>query len=66
MGFRFRKAIKVGSAQLNLSKSGLSSVSLGKHGASLNIPIMRKGKPRITLGIPGTGLSYSQDIDFEK
>lgn len=66
MGIRFRKTIKLGFAQVNLSKSGLSSISIGKRGASLNIPIARKGKTRITLGIPGTGLSYSQELDSEK
>ena len=63
MGIRFRKALKFDPAQLNLTKSGLSSISIGKRGASLNIPIARKGKPRITLGLPGTGLSYSHEFD---
>jgi hypothetical protein len=56
MGFRFRKSIKVApGVRLNLSKSG-TSWSIGRKGAMMNL----KGRrTRITLGLPGTGLSYT-------
>ena len=57
---RFRKRIKFGPFALNLSKNGLSSISLGGPGASLNIPVARSGGVRQTVGIPGTGLSWSE------
>ncbi len=57
MGFRFRKSIKLASGvRLNVSKKGLSSVSIGRNGARVNIG--KKGT-RSTVGIPKTGLSYS-------
>ena len=60
VGFRFRKQIKIlPGLKLNLSKNGLSSVSIGKAGATLNIG--QKGA-KLTTGIPGTGMSYSQKL----
>ena len=57
MGFRFRKSIKLApGVKLNLTGKGISSVSLGKNGAKVNIS--KKGT-RSTVGIPGSGLSYS-------
>jgi len=41
--------------KVNLSKSGVST-SLGGHGATVNVGT--SGKRTITLGIPGTGMSY--------
>jgi len=56
MGFRFRKIISViPGVKVNLSKSGVST-SLGGHGATVNVGT--SGKRTITLGIPGTGMSY--------
>ncbi len=56
MGFRFRKSIGlIPGVKLNLSKSG-PSVSVGGKGLTYNIG--RKGS-RTTIGLPGTGLSYS-------
>jgi hypothetical protein len=56
MGFRFSKSFKIApGVKLNLSKSGLST-SIGRRGASVNIG---KRGVRSTVGIPGTGLSYS-------
>ena len=56
MGFRFRKSIKIiPGVKLNVTKNGISSVSVGKRGASVNIG--KKGV-KSTVGIPGTGLSY--------
>jgi hypothetical protein len=56
MGFRLRKSIKLlPGVKLNLSKKGISSVSIGKRGATVNIN--EKGL-QTTVGIPGTGISY--------
>ena len=59
MPFRFRRSARFGPLRFNFGKSGLSSVSLGGPGASFNIPITRSGAPRTTVGLPGTGLSWS-------
>ncbi len=58
MGFRFQRRIGLAPGlRLNVSKSGLS-VSVGERGARLTI-----GRtPRITLGAPGTGLSWTQTM----
>jgi uncharacterized protein DUF4236/putative peptidoglycan binding protein len=57
MGFRFRKSIRVSrGVRINLTGRGVSSVSIGRPGATLNFG--RTGV-RTTVGIPGTGLSYS-------
>jgi hypothetical protein len=53
--FRFRKSISIlPGVKVNLSKTGVST-SVGGKGATLNIG---HGKKNVTLGIPGTGLSY--------
>lgn len=59
MGFRFRHSTRLGPLRFNFSKAGLSSISLGGPGASLNIPVARSGGTRATVGLPGTGLSWS-------
>ena len=41
------------------SKGGLSSISVGGPGASFNSPVARSGGARTTVGLPGTGLSWS-------
>lgn len=57
MGFNFRKSLKIAPGiRLNITKKGVSSVSLGGKGASVNLG--KKGT-RTTVGMPGTGLSYS-------
>ena len=59
MGMRFRKSVKIcKGVKINFSKSG-SSLSLGGRGHSVNIG--SRGV-RQTVGIPGTGLSYSSNI----
>ena len=56
MGFKFRKVISViPGVKVNLSKSGVST-SIGGHGATVNVGTT--GRKMITLGIPGTGMSY--------
>jgi hypothetical protein len=60
VGFRFRRRIKLfPGLWLNASKSGLSA-SVGGPGATLNIG--GKGGPRTTVGIPGTGVSYTEPL----
>ena len=59
MGFRFRRSARLGPLRFNFSKGGLSSISVGGRGASFNIPVARSGRARTTVGVPGTGLSWS-------
>jgi hypothetical protein len=61
--FRFHRSIGNKFFRLNVSKSGLSLTS-GVPGIHVNTPIVstRKRKGMVTLGIPGTGLSYRQQI----
>lgn len=61
MSWRFRRSMKVGPFRLNFGKTGLSSVSIGPRGASLNVPVGRSGGTRTTVGIPGTGLSWTEE-----
>ncbi len=57
--FRFRKTFSILPGVLvNLSKTGVSS-SIGGHGATVNVG---KNGPMVTLGIPGTGLSYRTPV----
>ncbi|MCU4378848.1 DUF4236 domain-containing protein [Acinetobacter haemolyticus] len=58
MGFNFRKSLKIApGVKLNIGKKGISSVSVGKNGARVSAG--KKGV-RSTVGIPGSGLSYSK------
>ena len=60
MGFRFNRRISIFKGlRLNLSKSG-PSVSVGGRGAWLTFG--KKGT-RATVGIPGTGMNWSEEID---
>ena len=59
MGFRFSRSTRLGPLRFNFSKGGLSSISVGGLGASFNIPVARSGGARTTVGVPGTGLSWS-------
>ena len=62
LGFRFRKSITLfPGVKINLSKKGISSVSIGKRGATVNIKA--DGTKRATIGIPGTGISYQTRLD---
>ena len=61
MGFRLRKSIKIlPGVRLNVSKSGVSA-SVGVHGLTTNIKPGRKA--RTTVGVPGSGVSYSVTHD---
>jgi hypothetical protein len=59
MGFRFRRSTRLGPLRFNFAMGGLSSISVGGRGASFNIPVARSGGARTTVGVPGTGLSWS-------
>jgi hypothetical protein len=57
MGLRFRRTIKLlPGVRLNLSKSGVST-SLGVRGAHVTLG---HGRARETVGLPGTGISYTE------
>lgn len=57
MGLRFRKSIKIApGVKLNLNKNS-SSVTVGTKGK--HYTVNSKGKTTKSVGIPGTGLSYS-------
>lgn len=59
MGFRFRKSFGRGPFRVTVSKSGIST-SVGVRGARIT-----KG-PRgthATVGLPGSGVSYTERID---
>lgn len=61
MGFNFRKSIKIApGVKLNIGKKGISSVSVGKQGARVTKD--KNGNTKVTIGIPGTGISYTKKI----
>lgn len=60
MGLRFRKSINIGPLRINFSKSGIG-FSLGVKG--FRVSRSAKGKNTATVSLPGTGLSYVQDLD---
>jgi len=63
MGFRFRRSVKIiPGVRLNFSKSG-TSLSLGGRGFTTNIS---KRGTKTTVGLPGTGISYSTFSPREK
>jgi hypothetical protein len=56
MPFRFRRSIRIAPGiRVNVSKSGLST-SIGGRGAHVTLG---RGRIRRTVGIPGSGLSYT-------
>lgn len=58
MGFRFRKSFKIApGVRVNLNKKS-ASISVGTKGA--RITKSTSGRTTTTVGIPGTGISYSQ------
>ncbi len=59
MGFRFHKGISLGKLfRLNISKTGVGG-SVGVKGLSLSTG---PAGTRVTVGLPGTGLSYTKQI----
>ncbi len=64
MGLNFRKSINLGKGfRINLSKSGVG-FSFGKKGA--RITKSAKGNVSTTLSIPGTGISYTENLSKKK
>lgn len=60
MGLRFRRRIKIAPGlHLNVSRSGVST-SLGGPGATVNAGGVLGA--RVTVGLPGSGLSYSEAL----
>jgi hypothetical protein len=58
-GLRFRKSWGIApGVKVNVSKTGVST-SLGGHGATVNVGTRTR---TLTLGIPGTGLSYRMPL----
>lgn len=58
MGFRFNRRVRIlPGVTLNFSKSGVST-SFGTRGMRYTVG---HGRRRTTIGIPGTGLSYSSE-----
>ena len=61
MGFRFRRTFTIlPGIKVNLGKEGLSSVSFGRRGAKMTVG---KNGTRQTVGLPGSGLSFT---NYEK
>lgn len=59
MGVRFHRSVRLlPGVRINFSKSG-ASLSLGGKGLTYNIGSKRN---RATVGIPGSGLSYSKTM----
>jgi len=65
MAFRFRRSARLGPLRFHFSKNGLSSISVGGRGASFNVPVNRRGGARSTVGLPGTGLSWSVEHEAD-
>ena len=63
MGFNFRKSVNLGGLRLNLGKSGVG-YSVGKKGVRINKSAT--GRTSATFSIPGTGLSYTQNLGGSK
>lgn len=61
MGFRFRRSIKIlPGVRVNIGKKGVSSVSVGKKGATITTG---KTGTHLNVGMPGTGISYRTKIN---
>ena len=64
MGFRFRKSFKIApGVKLNINKKSFG-LTIGKRGA--HYTINSKGKRTTSIGIPGTGLSYTSTCGGRK
>lgn len=65
MGFRFRQQLKIAPGlKLNLSRRGISSLSIGGRGLTANVGGKRGAM--VTASVPGTGISYSERIGSGK
>jgi Protein of unknown function (DUF4236) len=56
MAFRLWRRVRAGPFVANLTKRGLSSISIGTRGAHLTVS--RRAR-RFTLGLPGSGLFWT-------
>jgi len=59
MGFRYRKSLRLGPVRINLGKRGI--------GTSIGVPGFRvtnssNGRKYVTIGLPGTGLSWTKTL----
>lgn len=64
MGFRFRKSVKIApGVRMNFGKKGVG-MSFGTKGA--RVSVNSSGRSRATVGIPGTGISYSTSLNGKK
>ncbi|WP_417586991.1 DUF4236 domain-containing protein [Pararhodobacter oceanensis] len=60
MAWRFNRRIKIAPGiRLNIGKSGITSVNLGRRGSSVSLG---KTGTHLNLGVPGTGLSRRTKI----
>lgn len=63
MGWRVRRSKKMGPVRVTASKSGLS-YSIGGPGARYTV--RSDGKQQVTVGIPGSGISYTETFGQSK
>ena len=64
MGLKFRKSVKIApGVKININKKSVST-TFGTKGASHTVN--SKGKRTTTVGIPGTGLSYSSSTQKKR
>lgn len=63
VGFRFRKSVRFGPLRVNLGKRGIGT-SIGVPGA--RITNSSTGQKYLTLGIPGTGLSWTKTLNSRR
>ena len=64
MGFRFRKSVKIApGVKMNFGKKGVG-MSFGRKGARFTVN--SSGRATASVGIPGTGLSYSTSFGGKK
>ena len=63
MPLRFRRSIRLARGlRINLSKTG-ASLSVGRRGATMNFG---KRGVKTTVGLPGSGLSYSETAPWHR
>jgi hypothetical protein len=64
MGFRFQRRLRLfKGVSLNIGKRGISSISVGTRGVHTTIG---KSGIRNTIGLPGTGLSYTSLLPWKR
>lgn len=63
MGLRFRKSVNIGGFRVNFSKTGVG-YSFG--GPGFRYTITADGRERVTVSLPGTGISYVEESSSKK